>query len=124
MKFRAIIWDCDGVLIDSEVLACRVVAEYYTRAGFPLKMSEYIWRFAGRSETQIADIILQEPGRDLAASTLAGVHAMGDVRDGKGRHPRRIIDAGRESVESMARTLEVGASTLYRALRDSSGKRP
>jgi HAD superfamily hydrolase (TIGR01509 family) len=31
-------------------------------------MSEYIRRFAGRSETQIADIIRQETGRDLAAS--------------------------------------------------------
>jgi len=68
MKFRAIIWDCDGVLIDSEILACRVVAEYYTRAGFPLTMSEYIRRFAGRSERQIADVIKQETGRDLAAS--------------------------------------------------------
>ena len=68
MKFRAIIWDCDGVLIDSEILACRVAAEYYTRAGFPLTMSEYIRRFAGRSERQIADVIKQETGRDLAAS--------------------------------------------------------
>jgi HAD superfamily hydrolase (TIGR01509 family) len=68
VKFRAIIWDCDGVLIDSELLACRVAAEYYTRAGYPLTASEYIRRFAGRSRAQIADVIRQETGSDFAAA--------------------------------------------------------
>ena len=68
MKFQAIIWDCDGVLIDSEILACRVASEHYTRAGFPLTTSDYIRRFAGHSRAQIAAAIRQETGKDLAAS--------------------------------------------------------
>jgi HAD superfamily hydrolase (TIGR01509 family) len=68
MNFRAILWDCDGVLIDSEVLACSVSADYYTRAGYPLTTSEYIRRFAGKSTAQIAAIIEEETGRDLAAT--------------------------------------------------------
>jgi phosphoglycolate phosphatase-like HAD superfamily hydrolase len=51
MMFRAILWDCDGVLIDSESLACKVVADFYTRAGYSLNASEYIARFAGQSRT-------------------------------------------------------------------------
>jgi beta-phosphoglucomutase-like phosphatase (HAD superfamily) len=68
MTFQAILWDCDGVLIDSELLACKVVADYYTRAGYSLTASEYIERFAGQSRAQIAGIIRQETGEDLAAA--------------------------------------------------------
>lgn len=68
MTFQAILWDCDGVLIDSELLACKVVADYYTRAGYSLTASEYIERFAGHSRAQIAGIIRQETGEDLAAA--------------------------------------------------------
>jgi HAD superfamily hydrolase (TIGR01509 family) len=68
MKFEAIIWDCDGVLIDSEVLACSVSADFYSRAGYPLTASEYFRRFAGQSVAQIAAAIRQETGRDLASA--------------------------------------------------------
>jgi len=30
MMFRAILWDCEGELIDSELLACKVAAGFYT----------------------------------------------------------------------------------------------
>jgi beta-phosphoglucomutase-like phosphatase (HAD superfamily) len=68
MMFHAILWDCDGVLIDSELLACKVAADCYTRAGYSLTGSEYIERFFGRSRAQIAAIIRQETGEDLAAA--------------------------------------------------------
>jgi HAD superfamily hydrolase (TIGR01509 family) len=68
MTFRAIVWDCDGVLIDSELLACKVVADCYTRAGYSLTASEYIERFFGQSRVGVAAIIRQETGEDLAAA--------------------------------------------------------
>lgn len=34
--FDLVIFDCDGVLIDSESLACRIDAEELTRIGFPI----------------------------------------------------------------------------------------
>ncbi len=66
MKFDAIIWDCDGVLIDSEVLACGISAEFYTHAGYPMTAADYLRRFMGLSRAQIDDAIRQETGRDLA----------------------------------------------------------
>jgi HAD superfamily hydrolase (TIGR01509 family) len=68
MKFDAILWDCDGVLIDSELLACGVSAEFYSRAGFPLTAADYMRRFIGLSRAQIADTIRREKGADLAAA--------------------------------------------------------
>jgi HAD superfamily hydrolase (TIGR01509 family) len=68
VTFQAILWDCDGVLIDSELLACKVVTDFYTRAGYSLTASEFFGRFAGQSRAQIAAIIGQETGEDLAAA--------------------------------------------------------
>src|SRR5262249_6416223 len=67
-RYQAILWDCDGVLIDSELLACKVAADYYTRAGYFLTALGYIERFFGQSRAQIAAIIRQETGVDLAAA--------------------------------------------------------
>jgi HAD superfamily hydrolase (TIGR01509 family) len=68
MSFQAIIWDCDGVLLDSELLACGVSAAFYTSAGYPLTAAEYICRFFGQSRAQIAAAIMEETGRDLASA--------------------------------------------------------
>ena len=35
-----VIFDCDGVLIDSEVIACRVYAEQLTQYGYPITAAE------------------------------------------------------------------------------------
>lgn len=60
-----LIWDCDGCLIDSEVLACRVAAEFYTSAGYPITTEEYILRFAGKSKKEIRQILEEETGQSF-----------------------------------------------------------
>lgn len=42
-----IIFDCDGVLVDSEVLANRVGAELKTKFGLPYTLNEHILKFCG-----------------------------------------------------------------------------
>jgi HAD superfamily hydrolase (TIGR01509 family) len=42
-----VIFDCDGVLIDSEILWATIEAEALTRAGFPITPLEYARRYAG-----------------------------------------------------------------------------
>jgi HAD superfamily hydrolase (TIGR01509 family) len=52
-----IIFDCDGVLIDSEILVCRLTSEELTRVGYPTSVDDVIARFAGRAErSMIAEI--------------------------------------------------------------------
>ena len=52
-----LIFDCDGVLIDSEILVCRLVSEELTAHGYPISLSDVISRFAGRPEgDMIAEI--------------------------------------------------------------------
>ena len=52
-----VIFDCDGVLIDSEPIACRIEAELLTRAGFPIDAETVIRRFAGKSARDMAAAI-------------------------------------------------------------------
>lgn len=65
-SFHAILWDCEGVLIDSELLACQVAADFYTRAGYPLTARDYVRRFAGQNRAQIAALVRGETGVDVA----------------------------------------------------------
>lgn len=46
-KPKYVIFDCDGVLVDSEILANRVEAEIKTALGFPTTTEEQIRKFVG-----------------------------------------------------------------------------
>jgi HAD superfamily hydrolase (TIGR01509 family) len=62
-----IIFDCDGVLVDSEVISCRAHAEVLTRHGYPITAEEVFHRFLGRSTRQANLEIEAELGRSLPA---------------------------------------------------------
>jgi HAD superfamily hydrolase (TIGR01509 family) len=48
--FKAIIFDCDGVLIDSEIIANRVEVEVKNEFGFPITIEEQLKTFVGLSK--------------------------------------------------------------------------
>ena len=64
-KFDLVIFDCDGVLVDSEVISCRVHAEVLTRHGYPISVEQVFDRFLGRSARQANVEIEAELGRSL-----------------------------------------------------------
>jgi beta-phosphoglucomutase-like phosphatase (HAD superfamily) len=65
-KFDLIIFDCDGVLVDSEVISCRVHADVLTRYGYPITAEQVHQRFLGRSARDAAIEVERELGRPLA----------------------------------------------------------
>lgn len=46
-KAKYILFDCDGVLVDSEVIANRIESEVKTELGFPITLEEQIRKFVG-----------------------------------------------------------------------------
>ncbi len=55
---KLIIFDCDGVLIDSEILACTVETEYMNDLGYTITLDEYMDRYMGKSFAEcINDLI-------------------------------------------------------------------
>ena len=47
--FDLVIFDCDGVLVDSEALACVVHADVLTEYGYAISAEQVHERFLGRS---------------------------------------------------------------------------
>ena len=65
MRYEAIIWDCDGVLIDSEVPACSAIVEILAELGYKISLEDYFNRFVGKGITQLFFEIKQETGIQL-----------------------------------------------------------
>jgi HAD superfamily hydrolase (TIGR01509 family) len=61
-----VIFDCDGVLVDSEPLANRVLADLLTELGRPTTTEESLRRYVGRSLASILDEVESELGGPLA----------------------------------------------------------
>jgi HAD superfamily hydrolase (TIGR01509 family) len=60
-----IIFDCDGVLVDSEVISCRAHAETLTRHGYPITSEQVLDRFLGVSDREARMAVEAELGRSL-----------------------------------------------------------
>ena len=65
MNVDLIIFDCDGVLVDSEVISCRAHAETLTRHGYPITAEQVLERFLGVSDREARQTIEREMGREL-----------------------------------------------------------
>jgi HAD superfamily hydrolase (TIGR01509 family) len=63
--FELVIFDCDGVLVDSERLAVRVEAEYLAELGWPLSQAEIVERFMGRTSEYMDEAIEARLGSRL-----------------------------------------------------------
>jgi HAD superfamily hydrolase (TIGR01509 family) len=73
--FGLIIFDCDGVLIDSEVLSCSCLAEVFTSHGVPMALDEVIERFLGRGFAAVPAYFEAQTGRPLPGSFAADLRA-------------------------------------------------
>ena len=73
MRPSLVIFDCDGVLIDSELIACRVDAECLTEIGFPTTAEFIRENFVGVSSGVMFDRIEREHGRKLPADFPASL---------------------------------------------------
>ena len=64
-RFDLVIFDCDGVLVDSERLAVRTEAEILTGLGWPLTETDIVERFVGRSAAYMHQEIERQLGRSI-----------------------------------------------------------
>ena len=68
-----VIFDCDGVLIDSEIVVCRLTSEELTRVGYDISTQQVIRRFAGRPEREMVAEIQAEWGRVVPEQYFAAM---------------------------------------------------
>jgi HAD superfamily hydrolase (TIGR01509 family) len=116
--FDLVIFDCDGVLIDSERIAVRVDAEVLGELGWRLTEAEIIERFMGRSDAYMRGEIEAAIGRPLGPIWEA------DVRP----RYRRAMEAELTPVEGVVEALDristptcVASSSTHDHLRFALG---
>src|SRR4029079_16775638 len=63
-RLDLVIFDCDGVLVDSERLSIRLDAELLSQLGWPLDEQEIVDRWVGRTEAAMRALIEEHLGRD------------------------------------------------------------
>jgi beta-phosphoglucomutase-like phosphatase (HAD superfamily) len=72
---QLVIFDCDGVLVDSEVITNRVFAEMLGELGTHFTLPEMFERFVGRSMTQCCELIVELLQRPLPAGFVEQFHS-------------------------------------------------
>jgi HAD superfamily hydrolase (TIGR01509 family) len=76
------IFDCDGVLINSEMIAARVEAAAYKKEGFEMEPLGFAEHFAGKTHLAIKAMIEEELGRTLDDNFLKNLsQAFTDLAD-------------------------------------------
>lgn len=78
--FDLIIFDCDGVLVDSEIIAADVESRLLTEAGYPISVEEMGERFAGLTWRNILFQVEQEANIPLSASLIDKSEQILDMR--------------------------------------------
>jgi len=71
MKFEAVLFDCDGVLVDSEPITNRVLREMLGELGWQLTQDECMRHFVGKSLKEELSIIAAETGRTVDGTWLS-----------------------------------------------------
>ncbi|WP_405012760.1 HAD family hydrolase [Kitasatospora sp. NBC_01539] len=65
MSYDLVIFDNDGVLVDSEPISNRVLAEYLTELGHPTTVEDSYRDFMGTASHRVHDVILERHGARL-----------------------------------------------------------
>jgi len=73
-QIEAIFFDCDGTLVDSEVICSRAYVHMFAQFGISLDLAEIFKRFKGVKLYEIIDIINAEHGVNLAKAELEPIY--------------------------------------------------
>lgn len=97
-----VIFDCDGVLVDSQLISSRVLARLLTDAGLPISPEEALRDYLGPRLSEVAAVIEKRLGRPLGEDWLVGFERVragvfrAELSEVQGAHDAvaRIVEAG------------------------------
>ena len=70
MTFQAILFDCDGVLVDSEAITCGVLRDMFEEQGWRMTLAECMQRFVFFADPDGLPLELYEaPAQSTSPST-------------------------------------------------------
>ena len=75
MKFEAILFDCDGVLVDSEPIVNGVLRDLLEEAGWAMTLAECMATFVGKAVRDERALIAARTGRPVTDDWMAAFYA-------------------------------------------------
>ncbi|MET7622174.1 HAD family hydrolase [Streptomyces sp. NPDC005408] len=75
MRYDLVIFDNDGVLVDSEPISNTILAGYLTELGFPTSYEDSLRDYMGAAVHRIHDLVMERTGRTLPADFDETLHA-------------------------------------------------
>ncbi|MFB6508202.1 MULTISPECIES: HAD family phosphatase [unclassified Streptomyces] len=75
MRYELVIFDNDGVLVDSEPIANTILAEYLTELGHPTSYQESLRDYMGSAVHRVHDLVEERTGEKLPEDFDATLHA-------------------------------------------------
>jgi HAD superfamily hydrolase (TIGR01509 family) len=113
-----VIFDCDGVLIDSELIGARVEALELTRVGIPLTETEILTRFLGMTAQAMYRAVEVEHRRALPEGFAATVQM---AIDAAFERDLQVIPGIHETLDRLQSASCVASSSTLARLRHSLG---
>jgi HAD superfamily hydrolase (TIGR01509 family) len=70
-----VIFDCDGVLVDSETISTSVLADFFAKSGVPIDADVIYSRFLGRSMAAMREVVIADYGLTITDDHLEFVRS-------------------------------------------------
>ncbi|HLY51245.1 MAG TPA: HAD family hydrolase [Solirubrobacteraceae bacterium] len=118
VRTELVIFDCDGVLIDSERLAVKVDVRELRELGWPLSEAEVIERFMGRSDRDTQAAIEAHLGRKLPTGWVKRLELLYEQAFAAELAP---VEGVVEALERITLPTCVASSGTHRYLRYTLG---
>ena len=113
-RFELVIFDCDGVLVDSEPIINQAHAHVLTACGYPITEQNLVERFCGMSDREMLEIIEREWGRVLPTSYAEHVGLMIEAGFRQSLAP---IEGVAEALDSLTLPICVASSSSVAQIR-------
>ena len=99
MTTRAVIFDCDGVLVDTELVSNTVLAGLLTDAGLPTTLELCLRDYRGRSLTSVMELAAQRHGAPLPVDIPERYYAEAQTRFALELEPIAGVVAALDAIE-------------------------
>ena len=80
MTFGAVLFDCDGVLVDSEAITCGALRDMLDENGWRLSLAECMAHFVGHTVRSRADLIESHTGKPLTDAFMDEFYRRRNIR--------------------------------------------
>ena len=80
MTFEAVLFDCDGVLVDSESITCGALRDMLDENGWRLSLAECMAHFVGHAVRSRADLIEAHTGKPLTDAFMDEFYRRRNIR--------------------------------------------